>query len=200
VRKAPKSDPRVDRSTAALGAALVALMQERPLDSIRVQDVLDRAGVARSTFYSHFNNTHDLFFTDYQRLLTSIDAAADRVGPSRLLPVAGMLKHFAEMKALFTALREAGQLETVREMAAAQFARTIARRATALGVASTDSQASRVVAIFCAGALTELCWWWLDRDDRPSAEEIDAQFHAMAWSALRSAKDSIRAGGADLAK
>jgi AcrR family transcriptional regulator len=186
VRKAAKKDPRVDRSTTALGAALVALMQERPFDSIKVQDVLDRAGVARSTFYAHFSNTNDLFLSDYERMLTHLDAVSDTLGPSRLLPVAEMLEHFAEMRPLLAALRESGRMETVREIAAAQFARTIARRAAALGYGAEQLPASRLAAVFCAGAVTELSWWWLDGGtDRPPALEIDARFHAMAWGALR---------------
>src|SRR5947208_3389919 len=59
--KAVKGDPRVRRTRDALGDALVALMQEKEFASIRVQDVLDRAGVGRSTFYEHFKDKDDLF-------------------------------------------------------------------------------------------------------------------------------------------
>lgn len=45
-----KTDARVRRTRDALGDALVALMQEKPFDTITVQDVLDRAHVGRSTF------------------------------------------------------------------------------------------------------------------------------------------------------
>ena len=45
-----REDARVRRTRDALGDALVALMHEKPFDSITVQDVLDRANVGRSTF------------------------------------------------------------------------------------------------------------------------------------------------------
>ena len=46
-KAAPKMDRRVRRTRDALGDALVALMQERPFEQIKVQHVLDRAGVGR---------------------------------------------------------------------------------------------------------------------------------------------------------
>jgi AcrR family transcriptional regulator len=40
-----KMDARVRRTRDRLGDAMVDLIQEKPFDSITVQDVLDRAGV-----------------------------------------------------------------------------------------------------------------------------------------------------------
>ena len=57
-------DARARRSRDALGDALIALMQEKPFDDITVQEVLDQAGVSRSTFYHHFRDKEDLFARD----------------------------------------------------------------------------------------------------------------------------------------
>src|SRR5882724_5991240 len=59
-----KIDRRVVRTRDILGDALVALMQEKPFESITVQHVLDRAGVSRSTFYEHYEDKNDLFLSD----------------------------------------------------------------------------------------------------------------------------------------
>ena len=53
--KRRKPDERIQRTHERLGAALVALIQEKPMDEVTVQDVLDRASVGRSTFYLHFS-------------------------------------------------------------------------------------------------------------------------------------------------
>jgi hypothetical protein len=42
-----KMDRRERRTRDALGDALIELMHQRPFKSIKVQDVLDRAGVSR---------------------------------------------------------------------------------------------------------------------------------------------------------
>jgi AcrR family transcriptional regulator len=53
-------DPRVQRSRAALEAALLDLVGERDLAQISISDVTKHAGVNRSTFYEHYTDMHDL--------------------------------------------------------------------------------------------------------------------------------------------
>jgi hypothetical protein len=48
------------------GHALVALMQEKSFEEITVQDLLERAGVGRSTFYVHYRDKDDLFLSDVE--------------------------------------------------------------------------------------------------------------------------------------
>jgi hypothetical protein len=48
---------RVRRSHERLGSALVQVIQEKPIDEVTAQEVLDRASVGRSTFYVHFRGT-----------------------------------------------------------------------------------------------------------------------------------------------
>lgn len=47
-------DPRVSRTRASLQGALLTLARERALDDISVADIVERAGVNRSTFYQHY--------------------------------------------------------------------------------------------------------------------------------------------------
>ena len=49
-----KTDRRILRTRDTLGDALVELMHEKPFEEITVQEILDRAGVGRSTFYTHY--------------------------------------------------------------------------------------------------------------------------------------------------
>jgi AcrR family transcriptional regulator len=48
---APSLDRRIRRTRATLRDALIALILERGFDSITVQDITDRANLARATFY-----------------------------------------------------------------------------------------------------------------------------------------------------
>src|SRR6476659_5943917 len=66
VKGKPGTDRRTLRTRNARGDALVELMQERPFKAITVQDVLDRAGVGRSTFYTHYSDKDDLFLSDVE--------------------------------------------------------------------------------------------------------------------------------------
>ncbi|MBO0803611.1 MAG: TetR/AcrR family transcriptional regulator [Nocardiopsaceae bacterium] len=52
----PGTDRRVRRTRALLHQALIELILEKGYGRITVQDILDRADVGRSTFYSHYRD------------------------------------------------------------------------------------------------------------------------------------------------
>ena len=56
-----KLDERVRRTHQRLGSALVSLIQEKSIDDVTVQEVLDRASVGRSTFYLHFRDKRAVY-------------------------------------------------------------------------------------------------------------------------------------------
>src|SRR5215216_5388227 len=84
-----KTDARVRRTRDALGDALIDLMQEKPFHTITVQDVLDRAHVGRSTFYSHYTDKDDLLMSDvdefYERVAMGLSEKGDK--SDRVFPV-----------------------------------------------------------------------------------------------------------------
>ena len=49
-------DPRIVRTKAALREALISLMEERGFDGFTVNDLCQRAGLNRGTFYNHFED------------------------------------------------------------------------------------------------------------------------------------------------
>jgi AcrR family transcriptional regulator len=55
-----KKDRRVRRTRQLLQSALLALLQEKRYEDISVQDIIERADVARSTFYVHYVDKDDL--------------------------------------------------------------------------------------------------------------------------------------------
>jgi AcrR family transcriptional regulator len=57
---ATETDPRVERTRAAIRDALVAVAEEEGLPGLTHQRVAERAGVGRATIYRHFPGTEDL--------------------------------------------------------------------------------------------------------------------------------------------
>jgi AcrR family transcriptional regulator len=55
-----KLDPRVKRTLQMLDQAFIGLLAEKGFDAISVQDVTNRAGVNRATFYDHFQDKFEL--------------------------------------------------------------------------------------------------------------------------------------------
>ena len=55
-----QKDRRIRRSRQLLQRALLALLKEKRYEDISVQDILERADVARSTFYVHYADKDEL--------------------------------------------------------------------------------------------------------------------------------------------
>jgi AcrR family transcriptional regulator len=55
-----KKDRRTRRTRQLLRSALLSLLKEKRYDEISVQDIIERADVARSTFYMHYVDKDDL--------------------------------------------------------------------------------------------------------------------------------------------
>ncbi|MGW6405087.1 TetR/AcrR family transcriptional regulator [Streptomyces sp. NPDC055134] len=99
-------DRRIRRSRRSLGAALVELVLERGFTALTVEDITERADVARATFYSHFRDKEDLFARVTSDLLDELaerlrPAVADSMVGFTGKPVLEMLRHAREQRDLY---------------------------------------------------------------------------------------------------
>ena len=65
-------DRRVRKTQHSLHEALIALIREKDYDEIAVQEILDRANVGRSTFYTHFRDKDELLMTGIQEMVQAV--------------------------------------------------------------------------------------------------------------------------------
>ena len=179
-----KIDARVRRTRDALGDALVNLMQEKPFDSITVQDVLDRANVSRSTFYSHFDDKDDLLMSDadefFEAMAMALSAHGDK--SERVFPVKEFFSHLIDAQNFVVALKNSGKLVENMELAQGHFARGIEQRLKEIPRGNAISDTERPARAFAlAGAMLSLMQWWVDRGMKQSPDEMDELFHKIVW-------------------
>lgn len=182
-----RMDARVRRTRDALGDALVALMQEKPFDTITVQDVLDRAKVGRSTFYALYSDKDDLLMSDAEEFFEAISMMLSVRGDQsdRVFPVREFFSHITEAKQFVEALVSSGKFHDNMELAHGLFARGIERRLSELPRGRGISAAERPAIAFAhAGALLSLLTWWIARGMRQPPEEMDQLFHKMVWKGV----------------
>lgn len=187
---AGKTDRRVRRTRAALGDALVQLATEHPFDEITVQQILDRAGVARSTFYEHFRDKNDLFLTDVEHLLdhmvTLMKASPDR--DRRLVPLRELLEHIADVENFYRAIEASSSIDAVLDLVEAWFVRLIDRHIRSnVALRSLASDTRRLVATSQARAAMSILEEWVRENTSQEPARLDALFHRMAWSAIDAA-------------
>jgi AcrR family transcriptional regulator len=183
-----KPDERVRRTHERLGSALVALIQEKSIDDVTVQEVLDRASVGRSTFYLHFRDKNDLLLSQLETFLEMMSTALStrKEKSLRVVPVAEMFEHIGNQKKVYRALADCGRLNDFFDLAQGYFARGIERRLVESGRLPKLPQrelAARSSAL--AGSLLSLLRWWLDRGAKEKPRAMDEMFHKMVWSGLQ---------------
>jgi AcrR family transcriptional regulator len=181
-------DRRVQRTKASLHSALIDLAREKPYDSIAVKEILDRANVGRSTFYTHFSDKDELLESGIHEMLRSIDAPPSA---SRLEQITGfslpIFEHIGEH-------RRAGGPTMTREGRIAMHARlqhllttliaedvgTAVRRQQPVHAVPPDLVARHVASTFVL-----VLNWWAESEPPLTPREIDAHFRALVMPMLR---------------
>jgi AcrR family transcriptional regulator len=183
-----KPDERIRRTHQRLGSALVELIQEKPIDDVTVQEVLDRASVGRSTFYLHFRNKNDLLLSQLEEFLEMMSTALSirKEASHRVVPVAEFFAHIGKQKKIYRALADSGHLNDFFDLAQGYFSRSIEQRlreSKRLMKLPKRELAARAFAL--AGSLLSLLRWWLNRGAKEAPSEMDELFHRIVWNGLQ---------------
>jgi len=175
-------DRRVRRTRQALRQAMNELIIEKGYDRFTVQDLIDRADVGRSTFYSHYETKDDLLISGLQEFAAElrVKLAADPVKDDAILPTLGIFQHLAENQRLFRGLigsrgidiAQRRALELLTNLALAG----IGKREAAGEHSPVPADAR---AAFLAGAFMSFQAWWLDSGLHYSPEEMATMFYEM---------------------
>src|ERR1700730_12659857 len=101
-----KVDRRTQRTRHSLTHAMVELVTEKRFDDITVQNVIDRADVGRSTFYTHFRDKEDLLEKDWERFLDGFAQQIDwdKAGYESFVPVVQLFRHLQDFQPFYKGL------------------------------------------------------------------------------------------------
>ena len=83
IQKANVPDRRIARTQKLLRDALHSLIREKDYDSIVVKEILDRANVGRSAFYTHFHDKDALLASSIHDILGSVPTEHPKIGDGR---------------------------------------------------------------------------------------------------------------------
>jgi AcrR family transcriptional regulator len=197
-------DRRVQKTRSLLHGALAALVHEKSYDAIVVKEILGRANVGRSTFYSHFRDKEDLLLSAIRELLAAGGAAAasHRTDPARgvlrfSLPV---LEHVERVRAgagsRTDGRRQAALHERLEEVLIEQITadlRRVGRRVEA-GVPGVPPG---LLARHVAATFLLVLDWWVERGESLTARDADDVFRALVLPAVTSAVGSGPASASD---
>ncbi len=169
-------DPRVARSTRAVEAALAELLPDVTWRDLTVQQILDRAGVSRGTFYKHYRNKDDALRGSLAGMLTILQRGSS--GGDRLFPVSELIDHMASAHGIQSSLGGTERMdrlwEEMREELAVRF------RAELVPVPGSSTEAPDLAARVLAGALVELVRYAAAAPAALASGVLDQRFHRMA--------------------
>jgi AcrR family transcriptional regulator len=182
-------DRRVDRTVTALRKALIDLILEKHYDSITVQDIIDRANVGRSTFYTHFRDKEDVLFRDWKRFLDMMVAFIDfeKASSGHFVPIRELMHHLKEFHAFYRALVKSGKSERLFTVGITYLTEQIEPKIKlAVGDRSTEVPPA-VAAHYLATQIFATLRWWLDQNMPYSPEEMDKIFHSLVGPGVANA-------------
>lgn len=172
------TDRRVRRTRAAIQSALTELILEKGYEAVTVSDIIDRADIGRSTFYSHFTDKRDVFndtIAELSFFLRTHPTAADAAMFGFSLP---LFEHIVEQKHVIRALFGRGghsfALQATSSALSLVIADDIASRHPSIG----EEQRTLVVD-FVVGAYVSVIGHWLEAKRNYTAQELDDAFRAF---------------------
>lgn len=188
-------DRRVQKTEALLRDALTSLIREKAYDSIVVKEILDRANVGRSTFYTHFRDKDELLASSIQEMLRS---ARSRPSTSSVnsheriirfsLPIFEYLQEHRDkhrrsgdgtIDVKSRALLHEHLQNVLAELIGDEVERCLKGRRKTLNRMPSDVLVQYVSATFVL-----VLNWWVDTDSPKSPKEVNELFRALVVPTL----------------
>lgn len=156
-----------DTVKEAIVIALVELMKERDLDSISIKDIVERAGVGRSSFYRNFNSKEDILLLYIDHLFDATSESAPFSDKNLRDYMISRFRSYKKHKDLFLVMRRSGLLHLLYRQTLFNVKRS---------VAFFDMYRNPYQAAFFSGAGTSVLIQWIESGFRESEEDLSDMF------------------------
>lgn len=184
------ADRRIQKTTNLLRGALVSLIAEKPYDSIVVKEILDRANVGRSTFYTHFRDKDDLLMSGIHDMLGPVPLPTRTSGKDNewilwfSLPV--FEYHYRHAHAWGDRIGARGRaiLHEHLRRALTELIREVMKKEFRVGRQSARQIPLEVISAYAASTFVLVLNWWLDSGMRLLPKEIDDVFRRLTLPTL----------------
>lgn len=172
-----KQDRRSQRTQHLLSAAFVQLLREKSYGAITVSDIIERANVGRSTFYSHYQDKDDLFVNELDRVIELLNEQTPNQEDLPFFPSLGLFKHVGQEYELYKALLWTPGIDLLIKHLQTSLSHRIEQN---LQKKQRDfSVPLPILANFISGSFLTLLKWWLENKMSYSAEAMDVMFKTL---------------------
>ncbi len=186
----PKDDRRSRRTRQLLGDAMVELMLEKRFDDITVQDILDRADIGRSTFYTHYTDKESLLMSLIERVIHQLEEYTIQAGDNYhgLLPSLELFRHVQGHRRLMQAFVWGKAANIYTHDLQRKLSLFIEQNLRSLfGDEAAFSMPLTVLATYVASTFLMLLRWWFDEDMHHTPEQMDEIFQKLVMPSIQGA-------------
>ncbi len=177
-------DRQIQKTQALLRGALGALIREKPYEDIVVKEILNRANVGRSTFYTHFADKDELLLSCIHDMLRPAKAG----GPLWFsLPI---FEHIEGHRRTGQATMGPKGRQAVHEHlqhAIIELIESEVRTACSRGNRTARHPSPDLLVRWIASTFVLVLNWWVESDNPLPAGEADGLFRALVEPSLAEA-------------
>jgi AcrR family transcriptional regulator len=190
------TDRRVQKTRRLLLEAFGSLLVEKRYDSIVIREILDRANVGRSTFYTHFRDKDALLVSAIRDLLRrgEKDAPLPAQRSERAIRFSRPLfehiaHHLREGKTRMGHRSRTIVHERLRKVLVEHLAEEVAKGATGARRPASGRVPGDLLVQHVASTFVTVLNWWVDSGGKLLAAEVDERFRALVLPSLAAALD-----------
>jgi AcrR family transcriptional regulator len=178
------NDRRVQRTRRLLHEAFISLILERGYNAVTIRDVVQRAGVGRSTFYTHFGDLEEVLVGWPPGHSWLREFAPGGRGERRPLGFTrALLEHVNERRRIWRALVGKRGGMAVKQRFRQDLLEVVREDVVALA-GTQPAEVLDGIVHYVTGAFMELLFWWLDARTALAPADVDAIFHRLTAPAL----------------
>ena len=186
-----KEDLRVRRTKKALFTALMEMVEQKTIDEITLNELCDKAGIRRATFYKHYSDKFD-FITAYTRhLRDNFDAHMKRSGATALTKeyyvayAKSIVKFITENEVAIDNIFKSNLFPTVMYTIVEQnYKDTAERLRVSVSEGMQLSASVDIIAGMCAGGVGSVIYHWIIGGKKMNADELAEQIGAVINAAI----------------
>jgi AcrR family transcriptional regulator len=163
------TDPRVIRTRNMLRDSLVALILEKGYDPITIQDITDKAGLRRATFYLHYKDKEELLFGILQETFDALVCEIDKLKIQHVTPDSELaiheviFEHVKDNANLYRSILSGHSAATITRYTREYLAQTFLKDLHERGTDRELTMPVEVLANFSASTKLSMVIWWLEQ-------------------------------------
>lgn len=186
-------DRRVQKTHKLLQDALIELIEEKGYESITVQQILERANVGRSTFYSHFQYKDELLhscFDDIKAVFEQLNqqfssSGGVTVDTRAADPILRLFEFAGRNHRFFKALLGKQSNGAFNKYFYDYLFAIIYEHLSLLRLDKRESLQGEIAAHYIVSAFIGILMWWVDKDMPQSAQEMATLFSQLTMQGFK---------------